>query len=201
MLGRQAIMNSLFSKIWLPGLILLLLFSMVAPAKADDERRVRSGLKLFRSVLAADRDLNRKQSIDGSLLVLMVYAQNADLVKQYGRDLQKLGVGAKKGRIRNFPVRVKVIHYSELSQYAERRIAGVFLGEPAPEDVIPKLVNFGINKPVVVYSPFHGDVHKGVLVGLVIDTRIHPLINMDTLKASKIRLKSFFLKVARKYES
>ncbi|NQZ06846.1 MAG: hypothetical protein HRT35_06765 [Algicola sp.] len=194
-------LSSLFKNCLFALQLFLCVVTWPSYAQEFDERRVRSGLKLFRTVLAADRDIHRKRTVDDKLLVLLVYTNAQHNAKTFAEELENLGLGNKKGMIRNMPIKVKVINNKQLVSYREKRVAGVYLTQSLFDDELAKLVQFGIDKHVVVYSPFEGDVDKGVFGGLVIDTRIHPLINIDTMKASKLRIKSFFLKVAKKHES
>lgn len=201
-------------KITLKNTLLMLFLVLVCqPAFADhrngehehldgyfDQRRVRSGLKLFRSMLAADRDLTRKAAADGKLQILLVYNEGKAQALPFAAELSGLGRGASKGRIHNLPLKIKVINYQELGAYRDKRVAGIYLLQTLVLSELEKMVQYGINKHVVVYSPFEGDVEQGVLGGLFIDTQVHPFINLDTMNASKLRIKSFFLKMAKKYE-
>lgn len=174
----------------------------VAAYSADlDDRRVRSGLRQFKSVLAADRDLARKRTIDEKLLVLLVYTDDASKAQELSTELTNKHSGGKPVTIRKMLLKTKAVHIDELTQYDKKRVAGVYLTQPLQSLGLERLVRFGISKRLVVYSPFEGDVHRGVFIGMSIGTRLHPLINIDTMKASKLRIKSFFLRVAKKYES
>ncbi len=62
------------------------------------------------------------------------------------------------------------------------------------------LVRFGIDRHVIVYSPFEGDVESGILGGLSIEAQVRPYLNRATLESSHIMLKEFFLKVAKVYQ-
>lgn len=172
-----------------------------AYAAQVDERRVRSGLKQFKSVLAADKDLSRKQTIDGSLQILLVYTNDQQKAQILADEFSNKGKGSKAGTIRKMSVKTKVVEITELADYLSRRVAGVYLTQPLSAAKLEALVKFGVDKRLVVYSPFEGDVYRGVFVGMSIGTRVYPLINLDTMKASRLRIKSFFLRIAKKYES
>lgn len=137
---------------WLSLALCLVVF--VVQAQEFNERRIRSGLKLFRTVLAADRDLNRKKTVDGKLLVLLVYSDDKSKAKVIGDELANLGIGRRKGMIRNLLIKIKAVSNDQLSNYADKRVAGVYLTQTLFGDELQQLVQYGINKHVVVYSPF-----------------------------------------------
>ncbi len=176
----------------------------VTPQQAGDvsryERRIRSGLKLFRAVLSADRDISRKATNDGKLQILLLYNTDKATARLFADELKGLGRGSAKGQVQHLSLKIKTINHQQLAQFRSKRIAGIYLTEPLTDNELAKVVTHGINKHIVVYSPFEGDVEKGVFGGLQIDTQVSPLINLDTMKASQLRLKAFFLKVAKKYE-
>ena len=59
--------------------------------------------------------------------------------------------------------------------------------------------NFSKNH-IIVFSPFEGDVERGVQCGIAVQARVRPFLNMKSLKSAGVSLKPFFLKVAKKYE-
>ena len=59
-------------------LVLLLLVFGVAHADTYLDRRLRTGARLFRSLLAADQDIEKKAGDDGHLLLLFFYIENRD---------------------------------------------------------------------------------------------------------------------------
>lgn len=180
---------------------IVMAFSTNIFAAELDVRRIRSGLKLFKSVLAADRDLARKRAVDGKLLALLIYTDEQQKAEELAKELTNKLSGSKPVLIRKMQLKTKVVHISDLKDYADKRVAGVYLTQALGMPNLANLIHFGIDKRLIVYSPFEGDVHKGVFVGMSIGTRAYPLINLDTMEASKLRIKSFFLKVAKKYES
>lgn len=162
------------------------------------ERRIRGGLRLFQAILAADEDIASKADSSGKLLLLVVYADDRRLADGFAEELAQLRQG--DGRGRRAPTEVQVINDLGLKAYQNRVPAGIFVVEELTDDDIRRLVRFGIEKHIVVYSPFEGDVNKGILGGLIIETRVRPYINLRTMRESKIRIKKFFLDVAKYYD-
>jgi|APSaa5957512622_1039677.scaffolds.fasta_scaffold72088_2 hypothetical protein len=180
--------------------LLMLAISAHAAIGVDEaqERRIRSGLKLFRAVLAADEDIASKADSSGALCLSVVFYGNRQLAEGFAAELMTLSSGTKGG-IRKLPVKVRVLSWQEMNDSLEVP-AGIYVVEEFAEDALQRLVRYGIEHQVIVYSPYEEHVARGVLGGLIIETRVRPYINMKTLRASKVRLKSFFLKVAKRYD-
>jgi hypothetical protein len=62
------------------------------------------------------------------------------------------------------------------------------------------LTAFANERHMVVFSPFEGDVERGVQSGIAIEARVRPYLNTNALRAAQVRLKSFFMKVAKVHE-
>lgn len=183
--------------------LLTLLLALSAWAVDTDEvreRRIRGGLRLFRAILAADEDISRKTDADGRLRLIVLHEQRPDEAKSFAEELAGLGKGKKRGRIRGVPIEVEASDDLALESFASDPPAGFFLVESLGDDALARLVAYGIEHGVIVYSPFEGDVDRGVLGGLAIETRVRPYINMQTMRDSQIRIKAFFLKVAKHYD-
>ncbi len=179
-------------------LAVLALFPLLSPAGAiqagERERwRVWAGLDLFPSVLAADQDIRQKAGPDGKLLLLLLCQDNCSRAKEMARDLA--GIKA----IRDIPVDVKTAVLSDLAGYAGNPPAGIFLTRRFP-DQLADIQAFARRHHRILFSPFAGDVEKGVCAGIAISDRILPQVNLNTLKASQIQLKSFFLRIANAHE-
>lgn len=165
--------------------------------RADDydERRVRTGARLFRALLAADLALERKVGADGKLHV-QIYARD----KSYADGIAAL-IAPKsddpESKIRGLDVAVET---SAALPSSDRPLAGVFLAQAPDDAALDQLIGWGIREHVAIYSPFEGHVERGVLGGLSVEAKVRPYVNLKTLAASGIELKPFFLKVAKVHE-
>lgn len=83
---------------------------------------------------------------------------------------------------------------SELQPYAV-----IFITGPMSRR-LPELNRFAQRQQALLFSPFEGDVERGVTTGFQVTDKVLPLVNMDALEKSKIQLKAFFLRIAVKYE-
>ncbi len=161
-------------------------------ASGYDDRRVEIGLRLFRSLLAADLDLDKKRVEDGKLLVVFFYVDERRRAETLAGAF-----GARGEPVRGFPILVEPASDETFAAYSRRPPAGVFLTEVPKAATLNAVVRFGIEHRIIIYSPFEGHVEKGVLGGLAVEAQVRPYVNLTTLGASNISLKDFFLKVAK----
>ncbi len=75
--------------------------------------------------------------------------------------------------------------------------AAVFLATRLSSAEIDALVRWSIANHVIVYSPFEGDVERGIPAGLAVEAKVQPFLNLTTLEAAGIELKPFFVQVAK----
>ena len=73
----------------------------------------------------------------------------------------------------------------------------LFLATPLGASELDRLVAWSIRHGVILYSPFEGDVERGVLAGVSIEAKVLPYINQRTLDASGVEFKPFFMRVAK----
>jgi len=170
----------------------LTLSMAVANVHADsyDERRVRAGARLFRSMLAADTGIEGRKGADGSLHVLL-YAADPVLAGEIGA----LIAPPSKAAVRGLPLTVQTS--AQLPGEGGEIPAGLFLASIPSDAELERLVRWGIANRVIVYSPFEGHVERGVAGGISIEAKVQPYVNLATLKAAGVELKPLFMKVAK----
>lgn len=176
-------------------LLLLLIFCFKAHGESFEERRALVGLKLFRTLVTADLDLAKKVEKNGEVPVLLIYATQKDKAEAYRRHLQTIFQSVKK-----FEFKVMVADIDDLDKAKPVNYSAIFIAQQLKDEELKPIVDHGINKSVIVFSPFEGDVERGVLGGLSVQATVRPIINMQTLKRSKLSIKPFFIKVAKHYE-
>lgn len=172
---------------------LIALVILVAPLRADDLTDVRSqaGARLFRALLSADTDIDRK-TVDKQLLIVFVYTDD----RQRAATLAQRFLGDAKD-IHGIPLAIEFTNDASLAAYKSRIPAGVFLAQQFGTTALKTLVAYGIDHHVIVYSPFEGNVESGVTGGLAVEAQVRPYVNMTTLTASAISLKPLFFKVTK----
>ncbi len=178
-------------------LLLFLLTAMATTASPDDftNRRIQVGVRLFRAMLAADLDLAAKRNAQGHLTLAVVYSTHLDSATSIQKTIRE----RSSTGVRNFPV---IIEKQPLADLLKRKVppAGIFIANALEKSELLALVRYGIQHGVVVYSPFQGDVERGVVGGLSVEARVRPYVNVATLQQAQLRIKSFFLKVSKRYE-
>jgi hypothetical protein len=163
-------------------------------ADAFSERRASVGLNLFRTFVGADQKLDERRDDRGNLVIFLLYVSDDRSALGYQQQLQQTMV-----TVREIPVQVEVVSLLQLQQ-SLLIPAAIFVAEKLRSDERQWLVDYSIRQGLAVFSPFDGDVEKGVLGGLTVEASVRPLVNIKTLKASKVALKPFYLSVARQYE-
>jgi len=176
----------------LAGVLCLCCFAAASLAGPRDRERIMVGLDLFPSLLAADRDIAAKAGPDGKLLLVLVYRDDGEDLQPFVERLRRIGT------IRNYPIRIACARVP-LREEEGVPPAGLFIIQRLPRSAVRQVARFGEKHRVITFSPFAGDVEEGILAGISITDRILPYVNLATMKRASIRLKPFFLRIAKVY--
>jgi len=168
---------------------------------ANTERRINIGLRLFRTLLASDINIQQKVDEHNQLNLLLVSSSDISTAQAYKDNVLNIGRGDKKGFIHNLPIKITTITASEFSNYIQPPVAGIYIVEKLSDTQLQAIINYGIAQQIIVYSPFEGDVEQGALAGISIGIQVRPYINKHTLAKSRLTIKALFLKVANIYEN
>lgn len=172
----------------------------------EDDTRRRVAFKLFRATLAADTEITQKKNVSGELVLALVYSGNetADRLRaeNYAKQFKK---NKSENNIRKLPVKVTLLSDQSLLSGSIKKkslsnMAGIYFLDELSNNSIRSITELAIKHQLITYSPFKGDVEMGVFGGLSVEAKVRPYINMKTLEQSNIHLKSFFLKVIKRYE-
>jgi hypothetical protein len=175
-----------------------LLLGPVALADSEQDRRNEAGLHLFSTLLAADVDLQKKTSPDGKLLLVIFYTSDARSAETLAKRLRVLPSGEAR-KLGGREVAVEITSDAAFHAYGARQPAGIFLAQAPPAPTLSSIVQYGIGRRILVYSPFEGHVERGVAGGLIIGAQVKPYVNAATLAASQISLKPLVMKVVKVY--
>ena len=174
--------------------ILLILMPLVAAPSLAQEMvspRMQIGIGLLPAVIAANK---RLASESGSILpVYLVYKNDRHLAEQLRPGLEKVD------RIQQRRLEVESITLGDLLASDPAPASAIFIAETLGSDLEP-LIEFVERKKILLFSPFKGDVERGVAAGFRVTDKVLPMVNMTALKQSNIQLKAFFLRVAVKHE-
>jgi len=190
-LSRSNLYGRLFRRaVW------LLLFCVLAGtgyATELEKLRIRAGLDLFPSFLAADLDIRNKRGVDGKLLLMLVYTNHKEAAKELARSLMKID------SVRGVPIRVEVVSITNGDRFSGITPAGIFISQPL-DDELQSLMRYAKQRRILLFSPFEEDVARGAMGGIAVSERILPHINVASIHSAGIQLKSFFMQIAKRYE-
>jgi hypothetical protein len=165
---------------------------------ADDftERRITAGARIFRALLAADMDIQSKASPRGELRLCLLYLDDTR-----NAEIAAATLGHRDdSRIRKMKIRIEILSFAKCFAKSQPRFAGIFLTQRLNEAQLKTLVAFSKARHMVVFSPHEGDVERGVQSGIAVEARVRPYLNPVALRDAQVRLKTFFMKVAKAYE-
>jgi hypothetical protein len=188
-------------KRWLPRLAMLLfsLFlacNLVAVAFADsfEDRRVRTGARIFRSLLAADIDLAAKAKARAGLRIWVV--GKGDTLQLDVHELIASQTDAQRSAIQTLPV--KITGYQQFDQVSALAApVAVFFASAPKEAEFKKWLDWSAKNRTILFSPFEGHVERGMTAGISIQAKVQPLLNQSRAQALDLKLKPFFLRVSK----
>jgi len=154
--------------------------------------RLQIGINLLPAIVAANQSLAATDN-SLSLPIYLVFREDRYLAEQLKQRISQVG------KIRGRALDVMSISLDELLASAPQPLGVVFIAEPLDRQ-LPDLVRFAQQQRLLLFSPFAGDVERGVTAGFQVTEKVLPLVNMASLKQSKIQLKAFFLRIAVKHE-
>ena len=131
------------------------MLSISAYASEKEMRRIMVGLKLFPAVLAADYQLAEKKDKQGYLSLYILYEDNLKLAQGFAKRLTQIK------QIKNLPVKVEVSTFDEFINSKTPSSVAVFLAEPSNSKT-QKILDRAISSSILLFSPFKGDVEKGI---------------------------------------
>ena len=164
-----------------------------AVAQSDLSPRMRIGVNLLPAVIAANKNLRAQLNQQNKITVYLVFRSNPALAKSIARQL------SSKPRILGHPTEYIIMSSQELLTSAPLTTNILFIVEPLAND-LNAVLDFARKHRLLSFSPFKGDVEKGISTGFRVTDKVLPLVNLKSLRHSRIQLKAFFLRIAVKYE-
>lgn len=176
-------------------LLLLVFYLPVAYGGELEERRLTLSLSIFPKIVAVDKGLGSKLTKDSRINFLFLYDKSEVKARELAKLLKK-----KVPNLRGWKVDVTVENVRNISLIFPERAAAIFITERFSDINIEKIIRAGISEQITVFSPFAGDVERGVTVGIDIGHRIMPYFNLNTLRASRVEVNEKLLKLSKRYE-
>lgn len=173
------------------------LATLAAGTDSQQERRNRIGQRLFRTLLAADLDLAAHALPDGRLPVAFFYTDDREQAAEQLEGFARRDEDGEPEPVKDLALALRVTDDPTFPEWGDHPPAGIFLTQDPGEEVLDRIVRYGIEHRVIVYSPYEGHVERGVLGGLSVGAQLRVYLNVETLETSGIHLKAFFLELAR----
>jgi hypothetical protein len=173
-------------------LCLLVLTSTGLSAQESLEPRLQIGINLLPAVIAANKAIiNSKPNTE--LPIYLVYDTNRYLAERLQQRLAKLGAIHKRQLV------ITSLPLDLLLEIEPQYPSSIFIVEPV-DNRLQGLIEYSRKHRALLFSPFQGDVERGANAGFQVTDKVLPMVNMSSLKQSKIQLKAFFLRIAVKHE-
>jgi len=192
-ISRKTLQQALLYTVSLLLMFVLILNDLGASEATD--RRVKISLPLFPRIVAVDSQFHQKLTEDNRARLVFVYDRNKDKANELAME-----VGKTNKNIVNIQVDSLSVSLKEQLAASAKTPTAIFIAEPLGGDDFNKLVLYGINKGIIVFSPYSGDVERGATVGLSITSRVFPYFNNKTLDASGVEINPILLNMSKRYE-
>lgn len=163
--------------------------------KNIDEYRFRVALKLFPRIAATDQKLKEKLGDNGKIYLLIIYInkqeQARQLIEILSDDIPRIG-----------KIDIEYRYSNRLYKYygPDQLPTAIFLAEPLSTADLNKLMEYSQKYHRLVFSPFEGDVERGVTAGIYISNKITPYFNKKAMSMADINLHQSLLRVSTHYE-
>ena len=185
-------------------LVALVVLGLTASAyvRADSRQDSRADLaarSIFRVVLGSDVELEKKRTPQGALLVVFFHNDDPKRARQLADSFAARKAGEPQP-VKSLPLVIELTTDPTFAGYAERVPAAVFVAQDVDGRTLKKIVEFGVARHVITYSPFEGHVESGVLAGLFVDAQVKPFLNRRTLAAGGVTLSPALMQYSRLYE-
>ncbi len=193
MISRSGGHNSISWRIAIVLAFILLAALNPAPAGAQDalSPRLQIGIGILPAVIAANKLLNSESP--QPIKIYLAYKDNRHLAERLKPGLEKIeGIKQRK-------LEIESITLADLLGSDPAPASAIFITEELDGE-LDSIIEFANRQKILLFSPFKGDVERGVAAGFRVTDKVLPMVNMTALKQSNIQLKAFFLRVAVKHE-
>lgn len=190
----SVVIHRLWIIILLTGVVIFCSLNTLYASEATD-RRVKISIPLFPRIVAVDNEFHNKLTEDNKARLVFIYDRNKAMANEIAREVAK-----SNRNIVNIEVDSLSISLKEQLSGSAKTPTAIFVSEPLGNKDFDKLVLYGINKGIIIFSPYSGDVERGATVGLSITSRVFPYFNNKTLDASGVEINPILLNMSKRYE-
>lgn len=165
-------------------------------ADEEENRRVDISLSIFPRIVAVDNNFRSKLNADSKVELVFIYREDeeraqslVELLITKNKNIGGMGVAASAVELENL-----------LSFSKEAKPTAIFISERLKDSDLKKIVQIAEENSCIIFSPFTGDVERGVAVGISVTNRVKPYFNIQALKRSKIVINALLMKMSKRYE-
>lgn len=169
--------------------------SVDVQADPNQDRRAEMGARLFRSVLLADLDIEKKLSAKGEVRVVVI-AEDAGRSRLLAETIARRDPQGIPEPVRKYPIVIEEMRPDAFLK-SDAPCVAVFIAQPLARAAETTLKDKAEKEGFIVFSPFEGDVERGFLIGLSIEAQVRFFVNTKAAGAARIRFKELFLKAAK----
>lgn len=186
----------LFNSIYAVLLCVLLGLSASGGVWADEteKRRVDISVSIFPRIVAVDNHFRDKLDKNKNALLLFIY----DGDEKFARELAGR-IGAEDNNIGGMSIATHVMSAADALPDDDLPVA-IFLVEKLSDAQLLKVVSYAESAQRLVFSPYVGDVERGVAVGISVTNRVKPYFNLASLRRSKVVINALLMKMSKRYE-
>jgi hypothetical protein len=174
---------------------LLLCIAVGATAGEADRHRVDISLSIFPRIVAVDNAFRDKLGPERTVRLLFVY--DGDRANAQGLAEQLL---AKSGNIGGMRVVTVIADVKQPLPAGDDLPTAIFLAEGLEPAKLEIVMRYARDHHRLVFSPFTGDVERGVTVGISVTSRVKPYFNMAALRDTQVDINAILMKVSARYE-
>lgn len=180
-----------------PSLLCLLLALVPRWAIGDEVemRRIHISASLVPRIVAVDLDIADKLVGKDIVNIVILYKSSAFVAEDVAALMRE-----KVSKVGSFQVVASVWSVEQLRSQQGDSFSALFLAEKLSDEDLMDLINMAGERQRMLFSPFNGDVEKGVPVGLSVENRIRPYFNLKSLQEAKIRMNEKLLGVSKLHE-
>ena len=165
-------------------------------ADEEEKRRVDISLSIFPRIVAVDNDFRSKLDSKNKVQLIFLFSESKDQAKSLVETLI-----SENKNIGGMGVRARTLSVGELlSSSGDDYSTAIFLAERISDSDLKKVMEYAEKRNRIVFSPFTGDVERGVTVGISVTNRVKPYFNLQTLKRSGVVINALLMKMSKRYE-
>lgn len=160
-----------------------------------EARRIKTSLAIFPRIVAVDEDIDSKLDADKRVQLAVAYS-NDSLTAQNQASVLTLSVQNIGGR----PLAVRALSVSSLFKEDTGAVSGLFIAEKLEDGELERVLSFARERHIIVFSPFSGDVERGVTAGIAVGSQVKPYFNLSALARSGVVVNPTLLRISKHYE-